>query len=368
MPVRLKKSRVPNLFHAENGHYYMRAMVEGKAILKLLRTRDKTKAPVKNFALAKRILLEELEEIGAVSTTVEDTWEKVCSEYLKEYCNRPELSEETKKAKGYEMSFASEAFRGKNIDKITALDISKWWARFCEEKRQDGKDRAARTKNAVLESLLNVLKYAESSGLISHAPRPVIKHIHRPKTIKHLSPLEEFRAVVDEMRVGYKRAVRPKSDDYFCHSADMIEFIAYSGCRHEEARRLMREDIQAHGVIIHGVKRGDDRFIEFNRGLKEVCTRLIRFHAEGNRGEKEPVFQIHSPRKAFERATRAVGAPHCTMHGLRHFFITSCMEAGIVPAVIAKWVGHKDGGVLIAKTYTHVRDDHRKSEADKLNF
>jgi hypothetical protein len=35
---------------------------------------------------------------------------------------------------------------------------------------------------------------------------------------------------------------------------------------------------------------------------------------------------------------------------------------------IARWVGHKDGGVLIGKVYGHLCDDHRKQQAQRIRF
>lgn len=366
MSVRLKKSRVPNLYRAENGHYYMRAMVDRKPKKMLLRTADGS--AVKNFDLAKIILNNELAALGAKNEQSPLAWGNVCDDYLKKYSSRPDLTEKTIKDKAYEMGFVKKAFKNMEVGSITGAHVAKWWTKFCAEKRENGKERSARTKNIVLDTVQAVFRYAETAGVIAHAPRADVKRLHIPKTLKTLSPIDEFRAIIAEMRDGYKRALNLKDDDFFCHSADMVEFMAYSGCRHEEARLLLRKDIQAHGVIIHGVKRGGDRFIDFNKGLREVCERLIQFHTEMKRKENDPIFMIKSPRIAFERATKAVGAPHCTMHGLRHFFITSCIEAGILPATVAGWVGHKDGGLLIAKTYTHIRNDHTRAEAAKLDF
>jgi hypothetical protein len=35
---------------------------------------------------------------------------------------------------------------------------------------------------------------------------------------------------------------------------------------------------------------------------------------------------------------------------------------------IARWVGHKDGGVLIGKVYGHLNDEHAKKMAARLVF
>jgi hypothetical protein len=38
-------------------------------------------------------------------------------------------------------------------------------------------------------------------------------------------------------------------------------------------------------------------------------------------------------------------------HDLRHFFISQCVMFQIDFLTIARWVGHRDGGVLIGRTY-----------------
>ena len=35
---------------------------------------------------------------------------------------------------------------------------------------------------------------------------------------------------------------------------------------------------------------------------------------------------------------------------------------------IAKWVGHKDGGILVGKVYGHLSDEHARKQAMKLMF
>jgi hypothetical protein len=35
---------------------------------------------------------------------------------------------------------------------------------------------------------------------------------------------------------------------------------------------------------------------------------------------------------------------------------------------IARWVGHKDGGLLIGKVYGHLSNEHTRSQAAKLSF
>ncbi len=67
-------------------------------------------------------------------------------------------------------------------------------------------------------------------------------------------------------------------------------------------------------------------------------------------------------------ACRSAGLPHFTHHSLRHFFCSNAIEAGIDFKVIAGWLGHKDGGILVAKTYGHLRDEHSAAMAKRMTF
>ena len=53
---------------------------------------------------------------------------------------------------------------------------------------------------------------------------------------------------------------------------------------------------------------------------------------------------------------------------MRHFFCSNAIEAGCDFKVIAGWLGHKDGGVLVAQTYGHLRNEHSTAMAKRLTF
>jgi hypothetical protein len=42
--------------------------------------------------------------------------------------------------------------------------------------------------------------------------------------------------------------------------------------------------------------------------------------------------------------------------------------SGVDYMTIAKWVGHKDGGILIGKVYGHLNDEHAKQQAERVVF
>ncbi len=53
---------------------------------------------------------------------------------------------------------------------------------------------------------------------------------------------------------------------------------------------------------------------------------------------------------------------------MRHFFCSNAIESGVDFKVIAGWLGHVDGGVLVARTYGHLRDVHSREMAKRITF
>ena len=46
--------------------------------------------------------------------------------------------------------------------------------------------------------------------------------------------------------------------------------------------------------------------------------------------------------------------------------MSNAIEKGIDFKTIASWIGHKDGGLLVAKTYVHLRDTHSMEMAKRM--
>lgn len=147
-------------------------------------------------------------------------------------------------------------------------------------------------------------------------------------------------------------------------SGDMVELMAASGMRMHEAAELRWADVDtARGVFRvtggdYGTKNGEARVVPLFPQLAELLARLPR------RGDR--VLSVKNPRKPFLSACRALGLPGFSRHALRHYFITHALELGVPAPVVASWVGHKDRGVLIMKTYSHVRDEASQMFARRM--
>ena len=78
------------------------------------------------------------------------------------------------------------------------------------------------------------------------------------------------------------------------------------------------------------------------------------------------------PARSLKESLRKVrdkaGCPEIGFHDCRHHFISYAVMSGIDYLTIARWVGHRDGGILIGRVYGHLNDEHKKKQANRLSF
>jgi integrase len=71
--------------------------------------------------------------------------------------------------------------------------------------------------------------------------------------------------------------------------------------------------------------------------------------------------------RAFRPATRRARLEQMTFHDLRHGFVSLMAKAGVHPTVIARLVGHADGGALLMRRYRHLFPDETRAAVAKLD-
>ena len=95
---------------------------------------------------------------------------------------------------------------------------------------------------------------------------------------------------------------------------------------------------------------------------------LERLAGDGCHSRDDRLFSLDSAKKALGTACVKAKLPHFGHHAMRHFFCSNAIEAGCDFKVIAGWLGHKDGGVLVAMTYGHLRNEHSVAMAKRMTF
>jgi integrase len=278
--------------------------------------------------------------------------------------------------------------------------------------------------NKVLTSLAQEGYSGRTVNLYLIAIRSALKAALRDGYIKPPLPFEglEWQRVDTKSR----RLVTSAEIDQFCTVAlqaskngrqfvDYIRFLQYSGARRNEALEVRWQDVDFdHGLLTIGAegtsKNREPRTVNFNPSLETHMSDMARrrqpdsqwLFPSPQRGDDDTpartfMESLRLTRQAAGAVCKKCGQPtvgkeaercaHCRskrveqrprllpsemqrigFHDLRHHFASYAVMSGIDFMTIARWLGHKDGGILIGKVYGHLADDHRKAQAARMNF
>lgn len=223
-----------------------------------------------------------------------------------------------------------------------------------------------RTINIALTALRNCLKLAKQRNLLFRLPTDGIERLPHKYPKRPLWTDAQVDAICGE-------AKKLKHGQLL---ADFIRFLEWSGARRSAALNLRWSDVHwdRKQVHMHAETKFDSHIVvDFNPQLEAHLTDMYARRGEGEWVFPSPFSGGGSQREAarnmqslLEAAREAAGLPDFQYHDARHKFISHCVMRGVDFMTIAKWVGHKDGGVLIGKVYGHLNDEHARSQAAKL--
>jgi len=358
-----KKASVANLVRYEpSGIYFARAKVRGKLIRKSLDTNVLTVAKLR---LAD-VLDTEQKAVAPSQTKI--VGKMIFADALAIFKERQKLATDIKDTtKAYNARAAFDLLKTwsgleeMDVKRITKFDCLEWRAKF-------GKMYSPTVTNGTLSVLRRVLDIAVDSGARYDNPakdKDVKRARVRRKELQLPEP-DQFLALVNKVRTAGSR------DSDNC--GDAIEFFAYVGARLSEAAKIygrdcsfLKNEIIIRGDPITGTKNWEMRRVPMIPEMRKLLERL-----QAERGEKEfldnPVLKVRKFNRSLKNACKKLGLYHLTHHDLRHLFATRCIESGVDIPTVAKWLGHKDGGVLAMQTYGHLRDGHSANMAQKVIF
>ena len=228
--------------------------------------------------------------------------------------------------------------------------------------KQRGGEIGASAFNLERSILIGVLNFALRESLLLENPTLVIVRRKISKSQVIIPSKDQFALLVNTMR---------SRDPRTWIAADLVELLAYSGMRVAEATALTWGEIdfaQCRFTVsggIKGTKNGEVRVVPLFLAMRSL---LERKRSETAPNPSERVIPITTAQKAIESACKKSRLPRFHHHLFRHFFVSQAIEAGIDFKTIAAWVGHKDGGLLVAKTYGHLRDTHSAEMAKRMTF
>lgn len=359
-----------NLYRNQSsGIYYALFKRDGKQIRRSLKTTDKDLARRKLSDLreqVQRLTVDDAKSLRFAEYKVDEKTGEATDELIGGLAKRwfdiatAGLKPSSRERRLVAIKSVAPHFRTLTVRGITLRQVEHWYSKRSAE-------RAAQTVNIEVETLRGILDYACKHGLLLENPASGLKRLRLTSKAILCPTREQFKAILDSMRSS-----KGKRDA--AESADMVEFLGYSGWRVGEARNLRWQHVNfelGHITIV-----GDEHTGTKNRKAKTVpmSVPLVRLLQRLRNQSQQPVqpagrvFAVENPRKAIGTACKALGHPSFTVHALRHFFITNAIEAGLDFRAVAGLVNHSDGGALLARRYAHLRDTHLTASVKKLTF
>jgi integrase len=355
-----QKSATPNLYrYRPSGRYFARAKVGGKLIRQSLKTSTYSVAVLRLNDLLKEN--RGRREISEATKSGPMTFQQAAELLLARVDADPTLKPATR------------VYRRRCLDALRRTwpdlpdtDVRRITPHQCQDWAADFAKRYSETMyNNTVGTLRMVFDVAVKNGVRFGNPAEEVRKVKVPLKNLRLPSLEQFAALV--------RTIAERGGRFSRDCANLVEFLAYGGFRKGEAEFIRWSDCDFAKSRIHvagnpefGTKNGEVRWVPMNTAMITLLQRL-----RSERAEEPPttaVMKIQECQKAMDRACRELGIDRITHHDLRHFFATTCIEAGIDIPTVSRWLGHKDGGALAMRVYGHLRDQHSQAMAQRVIF
>ena len=327
-----------------NKRYYAVFRKNGKLTFRSLKTTDRK--------LAERRLVDEEKKAGKIDERYEHM---LLSQLLTLYESRlPQYAPATGRTRASILKIFKETWiHGLDvpIGEITPAQLELWLS-----------EHRARMKrvscNEYIRFLHQLFTLAIDSRALSESPASGIKMLKKEKPVRLTPTWEQFNALVTAVRTQRFNADAKET-------GDLMEFMGLAGLGQAECARILGEHVDfAHNRITAYRAKTDTPFtIPLFPQLQPFLDRL---NTEGRVQVGKALFKVKDPKKAIVAACGRLGYPNFSPRSLRRCFITRAIEKGVDFKTLASWQGHQDGGALIAKTYSHLRNEHSDAMAKKL--
>jgi len=345
--------KVPGLLqYVSTGTFYGRVKVDGKLYRESLETTVHSVAKLKlpDFVNKK---LRKKRQTGAPVT-----FSQARTLYEQDLDNDHALSDNAKRYRRYCIKKLTDSWReldATKLNRISESDCKEWAGRFA--RKVD-----AQYFNNTLGTLRGILKRAGMVGIDD--PTKDVKRLGVKPTELKLPEPDEFEKILEKIDTSGAGQAH--------HCADLVRFLAYSGCRISEARQVRWSDVNLERgfIIVQNAKSRKTNAAATTRNvpvIPEMRALLDRLGAKPRMPE-DPVCEVGECEKSLTRACRLLQISRITHHDLRHLFATRCIESGVDIPTVSRWLGHSDGGALAMKVYGHLRDEHSADMAQRVTF
>jgi integrase len=328
--------------YSSNGVYYARIKSSGKEIWRSLRTT--------NQAFAKRQLAKLRDDHGQVDhSRGKLTLRQLCDDYEDTIRHQRPKTIERKELILRRIREDWPTGIKTQIQKVKASHVDRWLSRY---------DFGAASRNLHIALVKDIFNAALRDGAIARSPAAHLTKSKAAKPIRQTPSFEEFQAIVESIR----------SQQFNGHdaeeSADFVAFLGLAGLGQAEVSALKLSDVNwKKGTVTtyrHKTKSG------FEIPIYPQLRPLLDRRTDGLKNPGDSLFEIKNAKKCVAAACRRLNLPNYSQRSFRRMFVTRAIERGIDVKVIAEWQGHKDGGALILRTYSHVRPIHSQRMAQLM--
>src|SRR5438477_6807480 len=263
--------------YSSNGVYYARIKTSGKEIRQSLQTTDRQKA---NREL--RRLKEEQRQIDRSQGKL--TLAELCDRYLQTVQNQKPKTVERKTLIVRRIKNDWPTGRQTQVIKIKPSDVDLWLSRYAF---------GAVSRNLHIACAKEIFAMALRDNVIARSPAAHLRSAKPDKPIRKTPTLEEFKAIVRNIR---SQRFNADADE----SADFVEFLGLAGLGQAEASTLRKSDIDWERRTIttfrHKTKSGFQipLYPQLNDLLQRRCSR------PGN----DLVFGVKDAKKAISGACK----------------------------------------------------------------
>jgi len=252
-------------------------------------------------------------------------------------------------------------FAGVSARNITIRHCERWLT-----------ERASKIAPQTMANELNALRpifaYAVKNGIMLSNPAADIRRTKAVQKPMVIPTRQQFHRLIETIRQsdGHQDSQQKAKP-----GADLVELLAYSGCRIAEATALTWANVDFNaGTLevrggVDGTKNHEVRTIPITDALRGL---LLRLQVERKPKPSDRIMPIDRAHTCLRTASRRLGYPLFSHHDFRHFFATTCIEAGVDVPTVSRWLGHKDGGALAMRVYGHLRQEHSFSMAKRVAF
>ena len=337
-----------NLYRADNGNYYGIVRRGGALKKKSLRTKDPE--------LAKRRLRDFEGKCTRLATGGKSlTFSELAAQWLASV--KGDQKQSSWDRRKLAVKKLGEFFGKKTVAAVTPRDVSEWAAKR-------GAEISPRSFN-IERGTLNLIFIYAMDGLKMILDNPVesTKLRKLPKRKAAIPSQAEFLAIVHALRTGHRATGQ---------AANFVEFLGYSGLRQAEASNVRWRDFNSDLSLFTvtggktGTKNHEERTIPVFPALRRLVERM-KMEAPSAAPE-DLLFRIGSALLALHRACVRLNLPLYGHHSMRHFFCSNAVEKGVDFLTLSNWLGHKDGGILVGKTYGHMRQEHSQRMASLMDI